>query len=141
MRLNAALEDMLTSTFPTIESTSILDHTALTSLLTARDASTHRLPCLRAAIAIVDRDIERDLADVLLRVSESYPNLRVFFFSVAPSANQARDMHNIVSLECNIGAVLEYSDVDVQAIGERAGTVQSYLNYLSTSGAPYKIIM
>lgn len=137
IQLNASLESILAENEARTYSTENLRQSNLLGLLT--DTNAH-FPCTRVLIALVDQDIGADLAALLLEASELYPNLRVFFFTVATTANHRAEavdlqaMQNIESLACRIGAVVEYSDVDVGTIANRADRVQSYLNYLTTAG-------
>lgn len=140
MQLNASLEKILAENeshaYSTEDPSSGSSPANLLRLLTDTSNSTHHLPCSRVLIAIVDQDIDTDLVALLLEASELYPNLRVFFFTVATSTNHAelQGMQNIESLSCRIGAVVEHSDVDVRLIANRADRVQSYLNYLAIAG-------
>jgi hypothetical protein len=137
MLLNTTLDMMITSSRAQSsligDSTSRLNDTEILDMLTARDGSNSHLPHSRVLIAIVNQDIDADFTELLQQASDLNSNLQVVFFSVGHAGAELRDMQNVVSLTCNIGAVAEHSDVDVKAIANRATKIQSYLNYLATA--------
>ncbi len=117
----------------------------LASLLTSQNDN-NTIPCSRLLIAVIEEDIENDLANTLLGLLEMNPALQVIFFNVnkeriseRQGGTESEGYPNIERVLCSAKAALEDSTVDERNIANRSAvSVQSLLNYLSLAGDDYK---
>ena len=123
-----------------------IDIEKLTTLLESQTEN-NSIPCSRILIAIIEEDIGSDLADLLLGLSEMNPALQILFLNVNHERTSwgqgtfGMEYPNIERVFCRAKAAFEDSTVDERFIANRAGSVQSYLNYLSLAGTFYVLIL